>query len=239
MKKVFALMMSLALAVSVAGCSSAPSSSAASSEADVKSEGVMTYAEYDAAALDTEVVIETYVQDHQSWWDNSIVVYTQDHDGGYFVYNMACSEEDVAKLVPGTKIKVTGYKGEFSGEIEILDGTFEFVNDGKTFIAEPMDATTLLGTDELIKHQNKLAVFKDLTVEAVEYKNNEPGDDIYLTLSNGTESFSFCVEVYLTDTESAVYTTVGELQVGDKVDVECFLYWYEGPNPHITSITVK
>ena len=28
-------------------------------------------------------------------------------------------------------------------------------------------------------------------------------------------------------------------KVGDTVDVEGFLYWYEGPQPHITSITVK
>ena len=236
MKKIFALLMSAVLALSVAGCASTASSSAASSEADVKSEGVMTYAEYDAAALDEAVVIETYVQDHQSWWDNKITVYTQDHDGAYFLYELACSEEDAAKLTPGTKIKVTGYKGEWAGEVEVMEATFEFVNDGKTFVAEPMDATALLGTDDLIKHQNKLASFKGLTVEKIEYKNGEPGDDIYVTLSNGTASFEFCVEVYLRDPDSEVYKTVGELQAGDKVDVEGFLYWYEGPNPHITSI---
>ena len=236
MKKIFALLMSAVLAMSVAGCASTASSSAASSEADVKSEGVMTYAEYDAAALDEAVVIETYVQDHQSWWDNKITVYTQDHDGAYFLYELACSEEDAAKLTPGTKIKVNGFKGEWAGEVEVMEATFEFVNDGKTFVAEPMDATSLLGTDDLIKHQNKFVSFKGLTVEAIEYKNGEPGDDIYVTLSNGTASFDFCVEVYLRGPETEVYTTVGELLAGDKVDVEGFLYWYEGPNPHITSI---
>ena len=29
------------------------------------------------------------------------------------------------KLTPGTKIKVTGYKAEWSGEVEITDATFE------------------------------------------------------------------------------------------------------------------
>ena len=76
---------------------------------EAKSEGVMTYAEYDAAALESEVVIETYVQAKQSWWEDKATVYTQDKDGAYFVYNMVCSEEDYEKLVPGTKIKVTGY----------------------------------------------------------------------------------------------------------------------------------
>ena len=29
------------------------------------------------------------------------------------------------------------------------------------------------------------------------------------------------------------------LQIGDTIDAEGFLYWYEGVNPHITAITVK
>ena len=27
------------------------------------------------------------------------------------------------------------------------------------------------------------------------------------------------------------------LSIGDKIDMEGFLYWYEGVNPHITSVT--
>ena len=45
-----------------------------------------------AAELDSEVVVETYVQAKQSWWEDKATVYTQDQDGAYFVYNMACSE---------------------------------------------------------------------------------------------------------------------------------------------------
>ncbi|MBP3427795.1 MAG: hypothetical protein J6M47_05995 [Clostridia bacterium] len=199
-------------------------------------EGVMTYADYAAAEMDTEVVIETYVQAHQSWWDNKVTVYTQDQDGAYFLYELACSEEDAAKLVPGTKIKVTGYKGQWAGEVEVMDGTFEFVEGGDTFIAEALDVTELLGTEELINHQNKFVSFKGLTLEGVEYKNGEPGDDIYLTVSYNGQSYSFCVEVYLTGPDSDVYKAVAELQAGDVVDVEGFLYWYEGVNTHVTSI---
>ena len=197
---------------------------------------VMTYAEYAAAELDTQVVIEAYVQDTQSWWENKITVYAQDQDGAYFLYEMACSEEDAAKLVPGTKIKATGWKAEWAGEVEITEATFEFVEDGETFIAEPMDATALLGTDDLILHQNKLVSFKGLTVEKITYKNDEPGDDIYVEVSLNGQSYSFCVERYLTDPDTEVYQTVGTLTVGDVVDVEGFLYWYEGVNTHITAI---
>ena len=202
---------------------------------------VMTYADYVAAELDTEVVVETYVQDHQSWWDNKITVYCQSEDGAYFLYELACSEEDAALLVPGTKIRVTGYKGEWAGEVEIMDGTFEFVElaEGEEpFIAEALDVTELLGTEELINYQNQKVAFKGMTVEAIEYKNGEPGDDIYVTLGYNGASYSFCVEIYLTGAETEVYTTVGTLQVGDVVDVEGFLYWYEGVNPHITAITI-
>ena len=34
----------------------------------------------------------------------------------------------------------------------------------------------------------------------------------------------------------AIYKAVKELAIGDVVDLEGFLYWYEGVNPHITSV---
>ena len=251
MKKVFAMILALTLALAIAGCTTtgsnngtttAPATTVPTTTAPATtapSADVMTHDEYVAAAVDSTVVIETYVQATQSWWDNKITVYAQSEDGAYFIYNMACSEEDAAKLTAGTKIRVTGVKGEWSGEVEIMDGIFEFVEGGDTYVAEPVDLTELLGTDDLINHQNEVASFKGLTVENVSYKNDEPGDDIYLTLGYNGASYNFCVEVYLTGTDTDVYTTVGELQVGDVVDIEGFLYWYEGSNPHITSIIVK
>ena len=133
----------------------------------------MTYAEYDAAALDTQVVIEAYVQAKQSWWENQATVYAQDKDGAYYLYNMACSEEDYAKLTTGTKIKVTGYKAEWSGEVEIIDATFEIM-DGN-YVASATDVTSLLGTDELIKHQNEFVSFKGMTVEDAGSLNHHLG----------------------------------------------------------------
>ena len=231
MKKILALVLAVLMVLTIAGCSNKKVD-------DKKSEGVMTWAEYNAAELGAPVVVEAYVQGHQSWWDNKITVYCQSPDGAYFLYELACSEEDAAKLVPGTKILVEGFKGEWAGEVEVMDGTFTFVEGGDTFIAEALDVTELLGTDELIAHQNEFVSFKGLTVEAVEYKNGEPGDDIYVTLGYNGASYDFCVEVYLTGPDSDVYTTVGTLQAGDVVDVEGFLYWYEGVNPHITAISL-
>lgn len=221
-------------------------------EADAgKSEGVMTYEEYMAADLDTEVVVETYVQAKQSWWEDKATVYTQDEDGGYFLYNMACSEEDYEKLTPGTKIKVTGFKSEWSGEVEIIDATFEIV-DGN-YVADAEDVTSLLGSDELIDHQNKFVAFKGMTVEAagqdadgndVAYLyswdgSGQDGDDLYFNVSLDGNTYTFTVESYLCDNTTDVYAAVKGLNIGDTVDMEGFLYWYEGVNPHITSVTVK
>ena len=252
MKKLIAMLLALVMVFGLVACgekapeaapetqpaTEAPTEAPTEAEVEEPAEVViMSHADYMAAELDSEVVIETYVQAYQSWWDNKITVYCQDEEGAYFLYELACSEEDAAKMVPGTKIRVTGYKGEWAGEVEIMDGTFEFVEGADSLYIGANDYTALLGTDEMIQHQNELAAFFGMTVEAIEYKNGEPGDDIYLTLSKDGASYNFCVEVYLTGPDSEVYTTVGELAEGDVVDVEGFLYWYEGMNPHITGIT--
>ena len=213
---------------------------------------VMSYEEYMAAELDTQVVVETYVQAKQSWWEDKATLYTQDKDGAYFVYDMACSEEDYEKLVPGTKIRVTGYKGEWSGEVEIMDGSFEFVEGGDQYIAEAVDVTELLGTEELIAHQNEYVSFTGLTVEASKDADGKEavylynwdgsgadGDDLYFNVSSNGQTYTFLVESYLCDGSSEVYQAVKNLKVGDTIDAEGFLYWYEGVNPHITAVTVK
>ena len=229
MKKFLTVLLMLTLVLSLVACGGEKFDPSA------KSEGVMTYAEYEAAEMDADVVIEAYVQAKQSWWDNKATVYLQDPDGAYFAYEMACSEEDYAKLVVGTKIKVTGYKGAWAGEVEIMDGSFEIMEG--TWVAEALDVTALLGTDELIKHQNKFVKFENLTIEAIEYRNGEPGDDIYVTVSKDGASYSFCVERYLTGPETDVYKAFADLAAGDVVDIEGFLYWYEGVNTHITAVS--
>ena len=271
MKKLIAMLLALVMVLSFAGCAktdAAPETTAApATEAPASPEegildggadialdaapAVMTHEEYVAADLDSEVIVETYVQAHQSWWEDKITVYCQSEDGAYFLYELACSEEDAAKLVPGTKIRVTGYKGEWSGEVEIMDGTFEFVEDGETFIAEALDVTELLGTDELINHQNEFVAFTGLTVEpSTDAEGNEvaflynwdgsgeQGNDLYFNVSVNGQTYNFCVESYLCGADTEVYKAVEALEIGQTINAEGFLYWYEGVNPHITAVTV-
>ena len=249
MKKILALVMALALVVCAA---------AALAE-EVKVLTHEEYLAYVASEGDEEaapITVETYVQAHQSWWDNKVSVYAQSEDGAYFIYNMTCSQEDAEKLVPGTKIRVTGYKGEWAGEIEFMEGaTFEFV-DGDPFVAEAEDDTEFLGTDELINHMNEFVTFKGLTVapskiegDDKEYAflygwdgsgtredNGGVGSDLYFNVELNGNVYNFCVESYLCGADTDVYKAVEGLKVGDKIDVEGFLYWYNGANPHITSV---
>ncbi len=219
-------------------------------DASAKSDGVMTYQEYMDADLDSEVVIEAFVQDKQAWWEDKATIYAADPDGAYFIYNANVPETLYEQLTPGTKIKVTGYKTEWSGETEVAEGAEVEVVDGATYIAPVVDVTDLLGNeDELIKHQNQKVSFTDMVIEPAEDGSEDAylynydgsgseGDDLYFKASKDGKTYTFTVESYLNDKDSDVYKAVKNLKVGDKVNMEGFLYWYEGANPHITSVTV-
>lgn len=240
MKKFFAIVLALSFVFCLAACGKTEAK-----DTDAKSEGVMTYEEYAAAALDSEVTIEAYIQGKQAYsaeYGNTSL-YLQDKQGGYFVYRIACSSDDYAKLTEGQKVKITGYKSEWSGEVEIADATFE-LEDGK-WTADAFDATALLGTDDLIAHQNQKVVFKGMTVESIGdgaaflYSwdgSGSEGSDLYFNVSKDGATYNFTVESDLCGSGTDVYEAVKNLSVGDTVDLEGFLYWYEGPNPHITSV---
>ena len=269
MKKLLSLLLALGVVCSLAGCagsndgsqsdaSQSSSASGSSSQADGSQAAgsqtdaqVMSYDEYMAAAVDDAVTIQAYVQAKQSWWEDKATLYTQDQDGAYFVYDAACSQELYDQLTPGTKIQVTGYKTEWSGEVEIIDASIQIVEGGDTFVAEPLDVTELLGADTLIDHQNQLVSFKGLTVEpSQDASGNEAaflyswdgsgtdGDDLYFNASYNGQTYTFTVESYLCDNTTDVYAAVKALEIGQTIDMEGFLYWYEGVNPHITSVTV-
>ena len=253
MKKLIAIILALTFVFTLAACGGEEEKKGTEATTTAKPEGVMSYEEYMAAEIDAEVCVEVYVQATQSWWEDKITVYAQDEDGAYFIYEMACSQEDAAKLYTGTKIRVNGYKGEWAGEVEIMDATFEFVENGDTYYAPYTDLTSLLGTEELIKHQNERFSLKGLTVEpSVDPDGNEvaflygwdgsgagkPDSDLYFKASLDGNTYTFVVEYYLCNETSPVYQTVQGLKVGQTVDMEGYLYWYEGVQPHLTSVTV-
>ena len=97
---------------------------------------------------------------------------------------------------------------------------------------------------------NELVSFKGLTIVAsTDQESNEApilykwdgsgkeGDDVYFNVSKDGKTYTFLVRSYLTGPDTDVYKTAQTLEVGDTIDCEGFLYWYDGVNPHITSIT--
>ena len=211
----------------------------------------MTYEDYAAAAVDAEVVIKGAVQAKQAYYGEKGVasVYLQDETGGaYFLYELPCTEKEYELLEVGKFIKVKGYKTEWSGEVEVIDAIWQF-EDGE-YIAEPEDVTALLGTDELISKQNKKVVFKGVKVEpigedgtaAFQYNwdgSGAEGDDLYFNVSVNDQTYTFTVESYLCGPDTDVYKAVEDLHIGDVIDLEGFLYWYNGPNPHITAVLAQ
>ncbi len=219
-----------------------------------KSTGVLTYAQYMAAAKGAEVTIEGFVQERQAWWDDNGVgkatIYLDDGAGAYFIYNLQCSKADYdTKLAIGNKVKITGVKTEWSGEVEIdgsaagAEATYTVI-DSKPYVTTALNVTSKLGDDNLIDNINKLVVLKDMTVVAYDetnvpftYKGGQQGSDIYIKLSNGTTTVECCVSRYLRPSTTDCYKAIEALKVGDKVTVTAFLYWYNGANPQILSVT--
>ena len=209
----------------------------------------MTYAEYADAEIDTEVVIEGYVQAAQLYSEEygNTSLYLADHSGAYFVYRLACTQEEYDSFVPGAKIRVQGFKSEWAGEVEIVDASFELLESDEAFLAEPVDVTELLGTEELAENMNRMVSIKGAVVAESEggaaflYNwdgSGEDGSDLYFNVTLDEATYTFTVESDLCPAGSDVYEAVKSLNVGDTVDLEGFLYWYEGPNPHITGIGI-
>ena len=103
--------------------------------------------------------------------------------------------------------------------------------------------------EAIAAYQNQKVAFKGLTVEAADDSgaaflynwdgSGTDGNDLYFNVSLDGNTYSFTVESYLCDNTTDVYKAVKELKVGDVVDLEGFLYWYEGINPHITAVSVQ
>ena len=119
-----------------------------------------------------------------------------------------------------------------------------------SFIAEAEDVTALLGTDELEAHKNEFVAFKGMTIAPIANADGaesaflynwdgsgEDGSDLYFKVTKDDQEFTFTVESYLCGPGTDVYEAVKALNVGDVVDLEGFLYWYNGANPHITSVS--
>ena len=212
------------------------------------SEPVSSFSEFLSADGSQPVTIESYLQEKQAWSEGKANIHLQDEVGAYFVFNLPCSQEEFLALKQGQKLRIRGYKTDFSGQIQISDAVYSIL-DGM-YVAEPEDISNLPNTDELYLRQNRRVSFHAMTVEPMfdgvsafyygwdNSGSTAKGSDLYFTASNGGESYTFLVKEQLCGIDSDVYSTVQKLHVGDIVDLEGILCWYNGPQPLLTSISV-
>ena len=248
MKKLIALLLALVTVCSLVGCTNTNTE---------KKPAAMSYADFLAADLEAECTVEFYVQATQGWWFDSevnhgkITIYGQSTEGGYFAYEVNCDEETSKKLTAGTKVRIKGEKAVFNGEVEVMNGTLEVLNDA-AWVAEPLDVTSLLGAENLADHMNKKVAIKGAKVVASKnadgtdatflYKWNgagKEGDDLYFNVSVGDKTYTMVVESYLCGLGTDTYEAVRGLKVGDEIDMEAYLYWYDGAQPHVYKVTKK
>ena len=210
----------------------------------------MTYADFVAADVDTAVVVEAYVQSaaYNAEYGN-VTLFLADQDGAYYVYRAACDDALAEQLTVGAKICVEGFKGEWSGEVEIVDAVITVLDGADTYVAEAVDVTDILGAEELAEKMNSYVAVTGAVVvgyneaeDPFSYSWDGSGaagsnSDLYFNVEVGGAVYCFTVESDENPEGSDVYTAVTELQVGDTIDLEGFLYWYEGAQLHVSKVT--
>ena len=250
MKSVLSLLCALVLILALTACAGTNTSSATSTQTpSFSAKPILTsHEDFVAAELGTTVTVEAFIQAKQAWHEGKASFYTQTEDGAYFIYEMACTQEEYDALTIGTGLHITGKKSVWSGELEITEATFTTFE--YSFVADPRDVTNQVGSDDLIDYQNERVSFRGMTIVAQTGADGQPaaflyqwdgkgtqGDDLYFKAAVNDQILTFTVESSLCGADTDVYKAVEALKVGDVVDLEGFLYWYDGPNPHVTALT--
>lgn len=154
--------------------------------------GVMTHAEYAAAAKDAEVCVKGIVTAF-----SGKNVYLQDSDGGYYAFKSTAVPENLAV---GMEVKVTGVKDVYkSFETakfaldEIVNATIVITNATPATVA-PVDVTSKIGNeDELKVLQNTLTIVKGVTITSVKTTQSGGKDRTNVTLTIDGKTITFYI----------------------------------------------
>lgn len=154
--------------------------------------GVMTRAEYAAAAKNDEVCVKGIVTAF-----SGKNVYLQDSDGGYYAFKSTAVPENLAV---GMEVKVTGVKDVYkSFETakfaldEIVNATIVITNATPATVA-PVDVTSKVGNeDELKVLQNTLTIVKGVTITSVTTTQSGGKDRTNVTLTIDGKTITFYI----------------------------------------------
>lgn len=154
--------------------------------------GIMTHAEYAAAAKNDEVCVKGVVT---AFRGNN--VYLQDSDGGYYAFKATAVPETLAV---GMEVKVIGVKDVYkSFETakfaldEIINATIVITNATPATVA-PVDVTSKVGNeDELKVLQNTLTTVKGVTITSVTTTQSGGKDRTNVTLTIDGKTITFYI----------------------------------------------
>ena len=216
----------------------------------VRSENEIEVSDYESFLSDDgqhPLTIDSYLQQKCAWQDGYTSLYLEDETGAYYVYRLICSIEEYEAMQPGRKMRITGYKSEFSGEPEITDATVSML-DGEYF-AKPVDISDVTEED-LHRHINHAVTFQNFEIAPMfdgrsawfyEWDNSGSAydeSDLYFVAVGPAFSCSSVVNTQLRAADSDTYLAVQRLSVGDRVNLTGILTWYNGPQLLVTDLAV-
>ena len=201
---------------------------------------------FDAAEIGDDVVIEAYVQDFESWWNNKQTLYLVDEMGdAYFGYDLPIGEDLKDSIKAGLKLHIEGKKLEYSGMVEISEATkVEIATLDDTMTITPSDITGSFSNEYALANPGapfkmyvKLAPSKDKDGADIPFMYNWDGtgeagkSDIYFNVDVRGDIYTFNVRRYLRDANSDVYKFLQSLtndDLGDWFYIEGYIYNYKG-----------
>lgn len=208
----------------------------------------LTYNEFMATNYGEQVTVAGYVQAKMAYisegQNTSLFVKDQTSDNAYFIYNAIMTQDVYNSITEGTPIKITGTKNVFNKQIQIANATVEVLS-GTPVVTNPIDITTIFASSASDYLNRKIQLtgftvetFSDGAVFHYGYNGSgSNGDAIFFNASYNGVTYLFTVNNYLTDPSTEVYTAVQNLQAGQTITIQGYMYVYENPMVQVTSIT--
>ncbi|MBO5711914.1 MAG: hypothetical protein J6R47_03660 [Acholeplasmatales bacterium] len=209
-----------------------------------------------------EVEVYGFIISRTTFWNGTNINLAGSQAGeGYYVYEYGCTQEKYYQLPvdlenPGY-VRVTGTKASYAGMQEIVDATVEVVETDKVYsplkledfaaINEKVMSSVFYGDFEVVQFTTTDSNVTVAENGAYGYKGDNPTDDLYFDVKDANGNIlKCCIETYLdydsiggVDYKTNLYNTILGLQIGDKVSLQGFMYWWNGANPHIIQVSVK
>jgi len=169
------------------------------------------------------ITVDTYVQ-AKTYENGKATLIAQTENTSYVINDAACSEADFAKLSDGSKIRVTGVKGDVDGIVNINNATFKILKGRKhePQVAEAADIREIIGTDAINDYHYKRVAVEGWTVSEVVVDDVANVVTVTVTDGNG-KTFTGRVDSAYIPVYSDFYTAAKALTVGEVYDIEAVL----------------